>query len=91
MSNLFLAPMQKTCRKHTAIELIDSATVIKTMSSDYLIRVDKLELDLNLTDDDMLCVSDYGTAICRMALADIDVSRLELMQDKIEQLYLSDQ
>ena len=80
---------QKTVGKLTAAELVNSAAVIKTQSNDYLIRVG--EYDLDLTDDNELCVSGFGTGIFVMNLNCAEIEKMNGLHTVCEQSYQADQ
>ncbi len=88
--DLFMAPRYKTINKgKTASDLIAAATIIKTMSNDYIIRVGSY--DLGLTDDHDLAVSDYGTTVCIMTIDDVDYDALAALETQCARNYQTDQ
>ena len=89
MSNIYTASTYKTCGGLTAKELIAKSKVTKTQSNDYFVRVGDLEL--NLTDDYDLSVSDYGHTICIMVIDSGDIDALSSKQAACEASYLKQQ
>jgi len=85
MTDLFAAPIRKTIAGRNVGDLLDAARVVETRSGDYLVRVGDLELDL--TDDYDMSVSDFGTCLGIMILSADEVSTLEALHKKTEELY----
>ena len=81
-------PIYKTYAGLTAQALINRAEIITTGSNDHPIRVEDLEL--NLTEDNYLIVSSYGTGLALLDLTNEQVDAMQALYAKTEEMYAAD-
>lgn len=84
---MYKAPTRKSFSGLSASEILSKATIITTESNDYIIRLGNTDVELNLTEEGQMAVSNHGTVFCVLNLTDKEHDTLEGLHSEIDLKY----